>query len=447
MTPERLNEILERLGAVAVEGELLAPCPLHQPDCTEPHRYKLVLSPGYKRFLCAYCRVCMDDCGWAGRFQRAAGIGIGELNADCAEEIDDCWRGIASKHRGGVNYGLRSHSPRPVLLTDPDLNAVYTDLLQMLVLSDRHAKWLEKRGLTDAAAFGYRSGCGGSVRTEIGELLYAKWGASVLHRVPGFADGKLLLRDSCILTPVRNSVGEVVALKQRILDGGTARMRWLGGGVGARNSARCHCPLGVGGRRWERLWVTEGERKADVHWRLTGKGTVGIPGAGSRRCLFPVLDDLLTADGVVVVALDRDSTGVENGERLAGELVRTGRRVEVAEWGEGKGIDDAVLKGVEITVREWEGETKKPIHPTPVLAQPSPTFPRLGDRVYDEFLLPYLRRYGPQLRDEIKCYQVGLSERIKSGEVLMLKSRKGQVVAVRGQDVELRAKVREVNGG
>lgn len=444
MTPERLDAILNRLGAVVVDGDVLCPCPVHQPDCDEPHRFKCVLSPGNRYYICAYCRVCEGEKGWLAKWYTAAGTTSDELSASDPDDVKDCWVRTGNYSLslwGGVVGSAPTRTP---IATDPILDAVYTDLLHSLTLTPRHAKWLAKRGLeeTEARALGYRSGVGGAVRDEIGELLRAKWGDR-LDAVPGFGDGRFWLRGDCVVTPVRSVSGQVVALKQRMLDGNGARLRWLAGGrTGAKNVNRCHCPLGVGGRRWGELWVTEGERKADVYWTRSGRAVVGVPGSGAWRTVAPVVDMLLAPGGVVVLALDRDGAGERSTKGLGAALAGKGIGVRVAQWDGCKGIDEAVVNGVGVTFGEY-----KPLPTEKENSRKRAAFPTPGDRVHDSQIVDYLLRYGPQLRDSVKCFPPVLSELIKAGAVLMRKSRLGQVVAARGMERELAARVREVDGG
>lgn len=419
MEDESLAAFLDRVGAQEVGGEVLAPCPLfdkYHPD-TSQNPYKVVLSRGHTRPLLIRCRVCGDARGsellavWRPPHSLT--------DRASPDEIEALWRG------SGWEATQRGTSGTPPAGWE-FVGEVYAALLDRLGLTERHGGWLAKRGLSreEALRFGYRSTPDPADRDALAADFAREFG-SELRRVPGFLERSgrwsLVSRSDAVFTPVRGTDGVIGTLKQRLF-GGRDRMRLLSskafGGAASRN--QCHCPLGVGGRRWESLWLTEGERKADVVWLRTGEATLSVPGVTNWKVALPAVERLLDVKGSVVLAFDRDGAGSEGTRMFGGQLAGLGYRVREAVWEGAKGVDDALVAGRAVTVSEW----KAPQHPSP-----SHNRPVLGLGSEDE-VLGYLRRVGPRLRSEVNAHHVLLSRLIHEKKVVMGKTKFGQVLAV-----------------
>ena len=108
----------------------------------------------------------------------------------------------------------------------------------------------------------------------------------------------------------------------------------------------------------ERLWITEGPLKADLAADRLGAVVVAAPGAGMWRRGLEMADKLRPERGVLVVAYDMDAERKEIVRRYRDDLVcaaaQGGWDVHLAEWDidMGKGIDDALVGGEDVSVRE-----------------------------------------------------------------------------------------------
>ena len=423
VTPELLSNTLRELGVVSVKGECRFPCPSCQPDETDPAEFKATVNPGSKRLLVARCfRCCLDREGsrrWWGDLVRL--FPILDQVAVSVEPAE------ARRLWSATSCGY-SESQTGTPTADPDtLHAVYSDLLDHLDLSERHGLWLEKRGLDRhwAHAAGYRSTPDPAAAKTTAAAMWLRWGFR-LKSVPGFASvfgdqTRILFCDDAILTPCRDTRGRLTALKHRRMQSGKWKLRLLSSKAvgGPRAVSGPHTPLGTGGRRWDRVWVTEGERKADVLWTRRGEAVVGVPGVGSWRRSIPVVEELAEAGATVVLAFDQDASGRRCNRVAAAEF---GKRwsVVVAEWSGAKGIDDAVVKGVEVSERsERLGSPQLTGHPPP---QPRPR------PLSDYEILPWLRRWGPVRRSLLQAHPVSITKLIRSGAIRVRLTREGQIL-------------------
>ena len=155
------------------------------------------------------------------------------------------------------------------------LHAVYSAWLRLCPLSDEDREGLYARGFNDM---------------EIGTYGYGSWegrlDAGALPRVdgiPGVDGGKVALAERAyagLLIPCRDVTGRIFALKVRLRRPDEAgKMRTFssahyGGPAGAYG---VHVPLGTP-RPSAKVWVVEGELKADLVHAKTGHPVVGIPG-------------------------------------------------------------------------------------------------------------------------------------------------------------------------
>jgi hypothetical protein len=424
---ERLRDFLARVAAAWNGSEWLAPCPFWEvshPDGSKNPR-KVVISKGEKYPVIAHCRVCGREA--TGRIYAAWALPNHLARCSSPEEIDAAWAGVEQPPEPG---DVRAASY-------DELNEVYRELLRVLFLDTAHAQWLAAKGLKDAFALGYRStpspeGDSGQSADDVANLVFDAFGAAVA-RVPGFAirrgELRLLTRPRAVLIPCRDARGRIFALKQRMLDGKGARLRLLSSRPvgGPKALVRCHVPLGVGDGRHRRLWVTEGERKADVHWELRGEPTVGVPGVSAWATALSVAAELLVPGGEVVVAMDRDAAGEQAKEKLIAAAVANGYAAAEARWAGAKGLDDAVLKQKKV---EFSRSETRATPPDFVATDATESVPGVTASGFIRDPVAYLEHVGPQLRDALgNHYEVGLHQGIKSGRVRMAKTRKGQVVA------------------
>jgi hypothetical protein len=240
-------------------------------------------------------------------------------------------------------------------------NNVYSALLDLLPLNARHRENLLARGLTDEAIAnaGYASLPASNAHYKLSKLL-DQFTAQDIVTTPGFGiverlgsgDEKYTKRavelshTNGILVPIRTLDGSIVALKVR-RDAGDPRYVYLSMGDNGPGS-HVHVPTGP---RTPTVRVTEGELKADVATLLSGELTISVPGVNSWRTALAVVNELTPE--LVVVAFDSDKAQNEHvsraERRLINALLVAGFEVEVEEWSDHKGIDDALLAGATIT--------------------------------------------------------------------------------------------------
>lgn len=416
MTATELQQQLDRLGAVRCGNTVTAPCPLCQPEPVPIEKHHLSITVGASRafvFFCHKCQVPKAQTAEDRDHNRQVSKRILE-EAGCdpslcfepmdAGEIRRIWSQVAL---GSVV--LEEDQER---LPDTELGVIYSILLHQLDLSDRHRKWLEKKGMDADWCFasGYRTATAG--RT---------FGSQLMQGVPGLVGGNWLLRPDSLLIPCRDSVGRICALKQRVTDGGKARMRVLSHrGIKARQLV--HWPLGSDNSRPE-LWITEGERKADfVYWKLQVP-VCGIPGCGSWQKVVPFAQQKQQ----VVLALDQDDTGRKTTDQLGRLLRAQGIEVLQAQWSEGKGLDDALQLNAQLEVGEWKATERSDGTQPPTKVKSGLVY---GQPLSDHQIVPYLKEFGPQPLHQLKVFYPTVLALLKEGRLRDRLTKEGRILEV-----------------
>lgn len=291
-----------------------------------------------------------------------------------------CFRDPDGKGRGaGARYQLTGDrpaiAPRPPRqrypsneIADPDtLDAVYSALLNLLDLSPTHREQLHARGLTDEqiARHGYRSlpEAPGGRQPLVGQLLRTFPGTILAH-VPGVfvrlhrgrQAGALDLAGAAgMLIPVRDPRGRIIRLRIRRDAGDGGKYRWLSsdgrpGGTAAPAAIHVARPAEV---QDARVYVVEGEIKANIAADRLGAVVVSVPGVSIWRPALAILDELDAAE--VGVAYDADLFVKPDVRRhrdaFADELAAAGFAVDLVEWdlAQGKGLDDYLTAGHPLT--------------------------------------------------------------------------------------------------
>ncbi len=423
-----LTDVLQRLGAVPNgDNRWIARCPLHQPDEDCCGNWKLSILRGDKQPLLLFCYRCSEKNNRELNLQvqrqvaEAIGVNLYDVRAGCGEKDT----------AGAVRTAA-------VLPADPTvLDTIYTDLLEQLDLTDRHRRWLQKRGLDPDLAFamGYRSTPADA--TAVARKCWEQWGLQ-LATIPGFYNVygsdqvKCSLRPQAVLTPSRDCDGNLVALKMRMLDGGKVRMRSFGSGPygGTKAVVNCHVPLGVGKQQWTHLTVTEGERKADVYFQRSGQPVIGIPGLGLAETSLPLVHKLLQSSSprLVTVALDQDGKPQTDKARtkLTQALRDSGYCVKWAKWDGAKGIDDAVVQGLEVKIVDVEVPESVP-HPRTCSTVTTAT------KLTDRDIIPYVQAKGKVHRCDLPLRHSNqdylISNLIRQGRLRIVgRDHRGQVL-------------------
>lgn len=327
---ETLRTILDRLDVSRKGRELRAHCKL----CGHN---SLFLNPGRQRPLLASCGHCGRDKQKA--VLEAAGLTSADLGPPMStEEIKTLWAevnpdAIIDEKGAGNRIPLASASLR---------NAVYGWLLRRpeCQLSDAHAKWLEERGLPKnaavAAGYGSTPDEASAIRIAVDALRI--WGTD-LYKVPGFyaenGEARLNVKDQGIWHPCRNIDGEICALKiRRPLAQKDYRMSTLSASKygGPIADMVIHVPLGALASDNSTVWVTEGERKADVVYRHKRVPIIGLPGVQHVGRVLAMLRPLGCQK--VIAAFDADPAGELAAAKLIEAVVRDGDKfdIEFTKW-------------------------------------------------------------------------------------------------------------------
>ncbi len=238
-------------------------------------------------------------------------------------------------------------------------DAVYSSLLRLLNLSSAHQHALLKRGLSKdiIEANGYRT-YPVQERSALSKALLEQFGEATLRTIPGAyvkTEGKRswwsLAGAPGLLIPIRNVMGQIVALKVRA-DEETSFPRYstvssrAHGGPGP--GALIHVPQ-HGKIDTMTVRITEGELKADISQYRSGLMTLSVPGVSNWRLIIPILQALEAH--TVLVAFDADSRTNPHVaaalERTHTELAERGWDVHIETWPTawGKGIDDILVAG------------------------------------------------------------------------------------------------------
>lgn len=269
----------------------------------------------------------------------------------------------------GLSLGSVPSYPRPVSNSQTPASvehrdAVYTALLGRLRLSDGHQEGLRRRGLSEEAierrgyaslrARGRARVCGELARSfalvGVPGLYVAEWGGRRRWKLAG---------PPGLLIPARDPRGRILALRIRPDGPRHGKYIWLssrGRQLGTPCAACCHVVRPCGPVTDRRIWLTEGELKADIASDRLGAVVVSVPGVGSWRRCVEVASALGGHGAGVVVAFDGDARTnrqVAASEReLVAALHHRGHTVHRALWPEGlKGLDDALIAGAEVLVR------------------------------------------------------------------------------------------------
>jgi hypothetical protein len=262
------------------------------------------------------------------------------------------WRDLFGK-ADGMSYQRREKKWDQLTATQ-----VYESLLNVLTLGEPERVDLLARGMTEDTIRlgGYRTLRGVDLRET------HRIPESVLTSVPGFSMNCEMVKTSGLVFPILGVNGDVKALQVRTGADGRKYETFSGGPAGSIGSP-CHCPIRavpaiVAG---DVFLLTEGHIKAELatQYGYPAVGLIGITAFG------PSLDLVRRFHPkTVVLAFDMDRQ-IKEGvalaqERAAEALASLGVEVEIASWDPTahNGIDDALVGGLEIDIKPWEGMKK-----------------------------------------------------------------------------------------
>lgn len=253
--------------------------------------------------------------------------------------------------------------------TPAELNRIYSDFLQHLVLSLKHRNLLRMRGLSDLAVeiHGYKSIPGKIYSNHLAARLADIYD---LRGVPGFYTERgswrfVTYKDACgYLIPIRNVRHEIVALQLRRDDNQKPKYLLcsstnLPGGTSSGTPP--HFATVGQTRKYpsaESIIITEGVLKANIVSDLSGELVVGLVGVGTfNQSLINNLRECFPNLREVKIAFDADA-GTNKAvktqvERLLKLLKDSGLASKILTWHpEYKGMDDFLLSRREPVTKE-----------------------------------------------------------------------------------------------
>lgn len=212
-------------------------------------------------------------------------------------------------------------------------HAAHSAILDALTLSDVHRQQLTERGFSpvDVERLGYKS-IRQVDRGRLARHVLATVGLGCLNVPCVTPDGATirLPEASGLLIPVRALDGRVWSLKVR--SEGAVRYRWYGSGTSV---ALPHHPLGTPTTA-VKVWVTEGELKADYASLRLPLPVLGVPGVDRGQTILPTLQVMKVRRVVIDFDTSDDPTRQETMTRAADAfaeaLYSRGYEVEEVEW-------------------------------------------------------------------------------------------------------------------
>ncbi|MEZ0535945.1 DUF3854 domain-containing protein [Caldicellulosiruptoraceae bacterium PP1] len=242
------------------------------------------------------------------------------------------------------------------IATDEQRDKVYSELLNMLTLKDRHKQDLLKRGLSNIVVKNnqYKSfDLSKTERIEVCKKLLEK--GLNLEGIPGFFKHKTtgewdFISYKGYAIPVKNLQGQIVGLQVRMEEGQDSKYRWFSsssaGEYGTSAESRLHIS-GILGIYSDEIYITEGALKADVASYLSGKTFIGLAGVSSNHYeLIKVLQKLKPKKVYLTFDMDLYSKKEvkENIMKIANLLKNVNVNFKILKWDRRyKGIDDYLL--------------------------------------------------------------------------------------------------------
>ena len=275
----------------------------------------------------------------------------GISNKEAYQELD----------RGGNVYPMprqpATQVSEPQIRSLADRHAVYTDMLNLLTLSEKHMENLLRRGLSEEriAQNLYRS----LPETKKGRDLLAyllRSSGHELEGIPGFRTCYgtwTICGPNGFLIPVRNKEGLIQGLKIRLNDDDypDRKYRWFSS-RGLPHGTRSYSWIHVTGNvQSKRAYLTEGPLKGDAASFLMNDALfVCLGGVNATNGLVDTLHDLGVSE--VVEAMDMDQTTNPQVRRSVQEIrkiVQTIPNIRYLKyiWNQSyKGIDDYALSRI-----------------------------------------------------------------------------------------------------
>lgn len=338
---------------------------------------------------------------------------------------DDSWRD---------RLALPNQAPPPRERAPLDaaiLDQVYGRLLSHCPLTSSHREALRARGLSDrqiaVRAYGSLPGPG---RSSIARSLLDEFGRAVMERAPGFfyrTDNRGLVypmlagpHGGGIFIPIRDLSGRIVAFQIRRDRDNDRQPRYvwfssrdLPGGTGSGAPLHVAQPTSRGSSgSAETALVTEGPLKADISADELGCVVLAVPGVSNQAGVLPAVQTL--GARVVIIGFDRDAETKpivrHERDKMATALAAAQITVELAVWDDTyKGLDDALVAGIEPTVGPYPFAADRARRRTGTLVDLSPeAVPAPGLRLLRSLTEAHVE-HARRFRDLLVQHQPGFT--------------------------------------
>lgn len=344
----------------------------------------------------APCSVCGRD-SWCSRAEDGGAAVCRRMGDGGPARTDttgaEYWVHWLNGSRGRSDYPEYVPAPEAPRAPVAKLDEVYRALLNELELSPLHREGLQERKLKDAEIErrGYRS-LPPAGREKIAAGLVDRFGVEVCATIPGLyrpqaeQAGRWTVAGAAgLLIPARDVEGRIAGLRIRHDEAqSVSRYTWLSSKPRGGPSPGSPVHVALCSKPDGRVFLTEGELKADVAAALTGRLLLSVPGVGLWRPALPALRELEAQR--IILAFDADARRkrcvgralLQTAEALQAE----GLEVELALWDEsdGNGLDDLLaarkrpqfVKGAELVrqaAREIAEEAERRDPPVHLLAE------------------------------------------------------------------------------
>lgn len=317
------------------------------------------------------CPRCGEHGGIMDMYRNLAGLSDNMDNKEVFKHFLKNCRGCGENATPALKHALPKPAPEKPMAPIEQRHAVYSAMLESLVLYREHKEDLLRRGLSEKAIeiAGYKSvpkGIGCAVATDL-----IKRGFS-LDGIPGFYKGthgwNMVSYGEGFFVPTRDSEGRIQLMQVRLnkefvekglpkyltmsTDPQAARqdgaLKYPGG---TKSKALPHVRTGKAGG--EKIIITEGPLKADVITHITGISTIGVLGVKNISTLPKILKTFRRGGcKKAYVAYDMDALVNPHVKEAEKQVIRmavsAGLVCSRLVWESGKGLDDYLL----LTARE-----------------------------------------------------------------------------------------------
>ncbi len=256
-------------------------------------------------------------------------------------------------HKLTEKHEIKNPEPPPSQRKpDQELDKIYRKLLDVLSLSEKHKNDLASRGMTE---FEIKMGRYRTLPESGRDNIINRLNPSELHGIPGFGyrNGHLVIAGRAgLMIPHVSPEGLLVSFTIRPDDQLKSKYiafssSWLEAGASPGGRLHMAVPPAVESNI---LWITEGPLKANIAASRLKARVLSVPGVSNWK---KAID--LNMPRLVVVAYDNDYEKHQvqfHARKLSNALIKKGHIVYAAFWGSAKGLDDALVEGIQINLKK-----------------------------------------------------------------------------------------------